>query len=101
MDRIDYEKPPLGVTPNYIWIHQRKSELARAIYEYIQFSYSRPNNNFQPLLRLWISELSELVGPDARLIHLQTCGTAFRGCDPNCPKDLAEKADVSQQNTID
>lgn len=24
--------------------------------------------------------------------HLQTCGTAYRGCDPQCPKDLAEKA---------
>ncbi len=23
--------------------------------------------------------------------HLETCGTAFRGCDPNCPKEIAEK----------
>lgn len=26
------------------------------------------------------------------LVHLPTCGTAFRGCDPMCPKDVAEHA---------
>jgi len=24
--------------------------------------------------------------------HLSTCGTKFRGCDPECPKELAEQA---------
>jgi hypothetical protein len=24
--------------------------------------------------------------------HLPTCGTSFRGCDPECPKELAEQA---------
>jgi hypothetical protein len=23
--------------------------------------------------------------------HLRSCGTAFRGCDPECPKELAER----------
>lgn len=23
--------------------------------------------------------------------HLSSCGTAFRGCDPECPKELAER----------
>lgn len=23
--------------------------------------------------------------------HLDTCGTAYRGCDPQCPKELAER----------
>ena len=27
---------------------------------------------------------------DSQVSHLSTCGTAFRGCDPNCPKELAE-----------
>lgn len=22
--------------------------------------------------------------------HLSTCGTSFRGCDPNCPKEIME-----------
>jgi len=30
--------------------------------------------------------------PDWHTRHLSTCGTAFRGCDPECPKELAEQA---------
>ena len=28
-----------------------------------------------------------------RARHLRTCGTAFRGCDPKCPKEVIEEAD--------
>ncbi len=27
-------------------------------------------------------------------MHLQTCGTKYRGCDPDCPKDLRERIEV-------
>lgn len=33
----------------------------------------------------------KVVRLDSTPAHLPTCGTAFRGCDPACPKDRAER----------
>lgn len=33
-----------------------------------------------------------VTDPDWHTRHLSSCGTAFRGCDPECPKELAERA---------
>ncbi len=30
--------------------------------------------------------------PEWHTRHLPTCSTSFRGCDPECPKELAERA---------
>lgn len=48
-------KPPLGVMPKSIWVDNRKRDLARAIFEYVD---QNPN---QPLLLEWLDELKELV----------------------------------------
>lgn len=34
------------------------------------------------------------VPKDWWLYHLETCGTKYRGCDPNCPKRIYEETGV-------
>jgi hypothetical protein len=52
------------------------------------------------ITRIAVQNALEALGSASRLLggcllsppvleHLQTCGTAFRGCDPNCPKERA------------
>ena len=58
MNEDNIEKLPLGCTPKYIWIAQRKISLARAIYEYTQAGVGIES------IRSWINELKELTDMD-------------------------------------
>lgn len=50
----DAVRPPLGVTPRFIWIEKRIDDLARAIHEYAEFG------RYEPIPK-WTKELNELL----------------------------------------
>ena len=68
-------KPPIGVPPRQIWINQRVTDLARAIYEYLNHkyfvanykhnysvaNYKHPNEIDQNKLLEWIHELELMI----------------------------------------
>lgn len=47
------KKPPLGVTPKYIWDSQRLNEIKRAMTDYIQADFKIPVE--------WVEEYNELL----------------------------------------
>lgn len=51
---IKYSKPPLGITPKYIFELQRVQELCRALYEYSHYENSIDNYEY---MRKWADEL--------------------------------------------
>ena len=50
--RAQVEKPPLGLTPRYMWISERKSDIIRAMDRYSSAGKVIP--------REWIEELANL-----------------------------------------
>jgi uncharacterized protein YodC (DUF2158 family) len=53
----------------------------------------------QPITPRFIDNVREArrIGQLAMQNHLPTCGTQFRGCDPNCPKEIREQQEMAQQ----
>lgn len=45
-------KPPLGITPNYIWIEKRIQEIEQGIIRFVMADYEIPED--------WKTELKEL-----------------------------------------
>jgi hypothetical protein len=39
----------------------------------------------------WLRRLFNRPPKDWWTYHLKTCGTQYRGCDPNCPKNIYEE----------
>ena len=41
-EQLQIEKPPIGIIPKYLWDEQRKDELSKAIYRYINVGRKVP-----------------------------------------------------------
>jgi len=50
----DEKKPPIGITPEFIWKEDRARELARAIVRYLEYE------GFSSTVQKWSSELRDL-----------------------------------------
>ena len=59
------EKPPLGVTPSYLWREHRKLELTRALHEYIRYTYVNELRGWHmDTIMGWCDELKNLVNEE-------------------------------------
>jgi uncharacterized protein YodC (DUF2158 family) len=57
----------------------------------------------QPITPRFLDNVRESrqIGQLAMQNHLSTCGTQFRGCDPNCPKEIREQQEMAQQKPVE
>jgi hypothetical protein len=68
--------------------HRLRERIDELTNDIIILKTLQASNKFQPIRGTPADTVNDPLWAER---HLNTCGTAFRGCDPECPKELAER----------